>query len=178
VSAGTEVGKAAKALMNAGKLVNDDVVFGILHDAIRQPRCANGFILDGFPRTTVQANMLDKLLKDEKMKLNSVVEFKVPDEKLVARITGRLLHKPSGRTYHKLFNPPKQAGKDDVTGEPLIQRSDDNEAALVKRLSEYHSKTMPIVQHYQKQGLYAALNADAPLDTVWRDLKNIVSADH
>eukprot|EP00494_Astrolonche_serrata_P023112 UN23369 len=144
VAAKTDLGKKAKAIMERGDLVPDDVVVGIVQDAIKRPECAKGFILDGFPRTLKQAEALDKMLDEQNKKIDDVILFDVPDDVLVKRITGRRIHKPSGRSYHLEFNPPKVEGKDDVTGEKLIQRKDDNEETLRPRLKNYHNQTMPL----------------------------------
>merc|ERR1719498_1175328 len=126
VAAKTEYGMKAKAKMNAGELVSDDIVLNIIKDNIFTPKCKQGFVLDGFPRNMAQARALDDLLAREKKPLNSVLKLEVPDEILEERICGRRIHKPSGRPYHLKFNPPKVPGKDDITGEDLIQRKDDN----------------------------------------------------
>ena len=134
VKAGTEMGKKAKAVMDAGELVSDEIVSGIIGEAIEGPECAQGFILDGFPRTVPQARMLDRMLYRKGIQIDKVVNLAIDDEVLVKRITGRLIHSASGRSYNVFFNPPKVEGKDDITGEPLTKRGDDNEEALVKRL--------------------------------------------
>jgi adenylate kinase len=173
VAAGTELGKAAKAVMESGGLVSDDLVVGIIKDNIKAPECKNGFILDGFPRTTVQAEKLDDMLVSERVgKIDNVLEFKIPDEVLVERICGRLIHAASGRSYHIKFAPPKVEGKDDETGEPLTKRKDDNEEALKKRLTAFHKETKPVVDYYAKQGLYSPINANQKSETV----KAIISA--
>lgn len=167
VRAGTEMGKKAKAVMESGGLVSDDIVVGIINDNVKGPECSKGFILDGFPRTVEQAVKLDKMLVDEKLgKIDKVIEFKIPDEVLVERICGRLIHAASGRSYHEKFAPPKVAGVDDVTGEPLTRRKDDNEATLTKRLAAFHAETKPVVDHYAKQGLYSPINANQKSSTV------------
>jgi adenylate kinase len=130
VSAGTEMGKKADAVMKSGGLVSDDIVVGIISEAIQQPECRKGFILDGFPRTVAQAQKLDAMLQQRQEQLNAVVNFAIPDSVLLPRVTGRLVHPASGRSYHKLFNPPKVPMKDDVTGDALIQRADDNEQSM------------------------------------------------
>lgn len=167
VAAGTEMGKQAKAVMDQGGLVSDEIVIGIIKDGVKSPECSKGFILDGFPRTVVQAEKLDGMLSAQKLgKINSVIEFKVPDGILVERICGRLVHPASGRSYHEKFAPPKTPGVDDITGEPLIKRKDDNEATLTKRLDAFHSQTKPVVDYYSKQGLYAPVDANQEADTV------------
>ena len=139
-------------------------------------RFKNGFILDGFPRTVKQAEALDAMLKSESLgKIDQVIEFKVPDEVLVERICGRLIHQASGRSYHVKFHPPKVAMKDDVTGEPLMKRSDDTEEALRKRLVAFHSQTKPVVDYYSKQGLYAPIDANQKADTVKAAIAKIVA---
>merc|ERR1712066_555511 len=128
--------------MNSGGLVSDEIVNGIVAEALKRPECENGFILDGFPRTLGQAEALDGILKEQNKQIHDVVLLEVPEDELVARISGRRIHKPSGRSYHVKFNPPKVEGVDDITGEPLIQRKDDNESALTKRLGAFHKETM------------------------------------
>jgi len=146
VKAGTELGLAAKKVMDSGGLVSDDIIIGLVKERITQPDCANGFLFDGFPRTIPQADAM----KAAGVKLELVLEIDVPDEAIVERMSGRRVHQPSGRTYHLSFNPPKVAGKDDVTGEDLIQRIDDEEATVKNRLSVYKSQTRPLVEYYSK----------------------------
>ncbi|CAG61675.1 ADK1 [Nakaseomyces glabratus] len=168
ISKGTELGLQAKKIMDQGGLVSDDIMVNMIKDELtNNPACKNGFILDGFPRTIPQAEKLDNMLKERGTPLEKAVELKIDDELLVARITGRLIHPASGRSYHKLFNPPKEDMKDDVTGEPLVQRSDDNEDALKKRLGAYHDQTEPIVDFYKKTGIWADVDASQPPETVW-----------
>ncbi|QOU18590.1 Adenylate kinase [Brettanomyces bruxellensis] len=171
ISKKTELGLQAKKIMDAGGLISDDIMVGMIKGELENnPACKKGFILDGFPRTIPQAEKLDAMLAEKKIPLQKALELKVDDELLVARITGRLVHPASGRSYHKLFNPPKVPGKDDVTGEPLVQRSDDNADALKKRLATYHKQTEPIVKYYQKTGVWAAVDASQNPKNVWSDI--------
>jgi adenylate kinase len=164
VSKGTELGRKAKGLMDAGKLVGDDVVAGIVSDAIKSSECAHGFILDGFPRTVNQAKILDELLAKQSVGIDRVINLEIDDELLVRRITGRLIHAPSGRSYNIYFNPPKVAGIDDLTGEPLIKRGDDTEDKLRARLDEFHSKTTPVLEYYGSK--VAHIKADDDMDVI------------
>lgn len=133
------------------------------------------FILDGFPRTVAQAERLDGMLADQKKKLQHAIELQIDDALLVARITGRLIHPASGRSYHKVFNPPKSDMKDDVTGEPLIQRSDDNAQTLTKRLSTYHAQTAPVVDYYKKTGIWKGIDASQQPGQVWKSLLGVIN---
>ena len=144
VKAGTPLGLAAKKVMDRGELVSDDIIIGLVKERIRKPDAANGFLFDGFPRTIPQADAV----KSSEVHLEHVVEIAVPDEAIVERMSGRRSHPPSGRTYHVKYNPPKVAGKDDVTGEPLVQREDDKEETVKKRLAVYHEQTEPLVSYY------------------------------
>jgi adenylate kinase len=144
VKAGTQLGLEAKKFMDAGGLVPDDVIIGLVKERIKDADCANGFLFDGFPRTIPQA----EAMKQAGVGIDYVVEIDVPDEEIIKRMSGRRVHLASGRTYHIVFNPPKVAGKDDVTGEDLIQREDDQEATVMKRLEVYHSQTKPLVDYY------------------------------
>ena len=146
VKAGTPLGLAAKKVMDAGQLVSDDIIIGLVKERIAQPDCAAGFLFDGFPRTIVQADAL----KSAGVKLDYVLEIDVPDSAIVERMSGRRVHVASGRTYHDRFNPPKVAGVDDVTGEPLIQRVDDQEETVKKRLAVYAQQTQPLVEYYRQ----------------------------
>jgi adenylate kinase len=144
VKAGTPLGLAAKKVMDSGGLVGDDIIIGLVKDRIAQPDCAKGFLFDGFPRTIPQA----QAMRDAKVQLDVVLEFQVPDHAIIERMSGRRVHAASGRTYHLEFNPPQAEAKDDVTGEPLIQRDDDREETVRKRLEVYHSQTRPLVEYY------------------------------
>jgi adenylate kinase len=170
VKQGSPLGVKAKEAMNAGQLVSDDIVIGMIKERMKTPACSRGAILDGFPRTVPQAEALDKMMLDEGKPLDKVVALEIPDDLLVERIAGRRIHEKSGRSYHVRFNPPKVPDTDDITGEPLIQRKDDTEVLLRKRLEYYHQYTTPILGHYGKMGLLATLNANQAIDKVWKDL--------
>jgi adenylate kinase len=147
VSAGTDLGLAVKGIMDSGGLVSDDIILRLVKERIEQADCKNGFLLDGFPRTLGQAEGM----RATGVEVDLVVEIQVDDEEIVRRMAGRRVHAPSGRTYHVLFNPPKNEGKDDVTGEALIQRDDDEEETVRRRLQVYHTDTSPLIDYYQKQ---------------------------
>ena len=156
VKAGTPLGVAAKQIMDAGGLVSDDLIISLVKERIAQADCSAGFLFDGFPRTIPQADAM----KAAGVRLDAVLEIDVPDSEIVERMSGRRAHLPSGRTYHVKFNPPKVAGLDDVTGEPLIQRDDDREETVLKRLSVYHAQTRPLVDYYSSWA--ASGDASAP----------------
>ncbi|HQR54004.1 MAG TPA: adenylate kinase [Burkholderiales bacterium] len=144
VKAGSPLGLAAKKVMDAGGLVPDDVIIGLVQDRIKQPDCAHGFLFDGFPRTIPQA----EAMREAGVAIDYVVEVDVDDAEIIKRMSGRRVHLASGRTYHVVFNPPRVAGKDDATGEDLVQREDDREETVRKRLAVYHSQTKPLVDYY------------------------------
>jgi adenylate kinase len=144
IKAGAPLGLEAKKFMDAGALVPDDVIIGLVKERIRQPDAAKGFLFDGFPRTIPQADAM----KSAGVMLDHVIEIDVGDAEIVKRLSGRRVHPASGRTYHLMFNPPKVAGKDDLTGEELVQRADDREDTVKKRLEVYHSQTKPLVAYY------------------------------
>jgi adenylate kinase len=156
VKAGTELGVAAKKIMDAGGLVSDDIIIGLVKDRIAQADCAKGFLFDGFPRTIPQA----QAMIDAGVDIDSVIEIHVDDAEIIERLSGRRVHPGSGRVYHVKYNPPKVAGKDDVTGEDLLQRDDDKEDTIKKRLEIYHTQTSLLVGFYQK--LASADSATAP----------------
>ncbi|KAF9501122.1 adenylate kinase [Pleurotus eryngii] len=196
----TPLGVEAKKIMDAGGLVSDDIMVGIIKDQLENNkackngihgyavlaafspsistkptdmRCESSFVLDGFPRTVPQAQKLDGMLESRKEKLDSVIQLLIDDQLLISRITGRLIHPPSGRTYHREFNPPKKSMVDDVSGEPLIQRSDDNVETLRKRLSAFHSQTGPVVEYYKNKGLWHGIDAAQSPSVVWDNLRKV-----
>ncbi|KQQ86728.1 adenylate kinase [Massilia sp. Leaf139] len=144
IKAGTELGLAAKKVMDAGGLVSDDIMIGLVKDRLKEADCANGYLFDGFPRTIAQADAM----KDNGITVDYVLEFDVPDELIVERMSGRRSHPASGRVYHTKFNPPKVADVDDITGEPLVQRDDDKEETVKKRLEVYHNQTEVLLGYY------------------------------
>lgn len=146
VKAGTPLGREAKKVMDSGALVSDDIIIGLVHERLKQPDCANGYMFDGFPRTIAQADAL----RAANVPIDYVLEIDVPDSDIVERMSGRRVHLASGRTYHVRHNPPKVEGKDDVTGEPLVQRDDDREETVRKRLAVYHEQTKPLVDYYRQ----------------------------
>ncbi len=156
VKAGTPLGLAAKKVMDSGSLVSDDIIIGLVKERITQPDCANGFLFDGFPRTIPQADAM----KAAGVRLDAVLEIDVPDAAIIERLSGRRVHPGSGRTYHVKYNPPKVADRDDLTGEPLIQRDDDREETVRKRLQIYQDQTRPLVDYYAKWS--GTGSADAP----------------
>ncbi len=140
----TSLGREVKAVMDAGKLVSDDIIISLVKERIAQPDCQNGFLFDGFPRTIAQADAL----RNANIRLDHVINIAVDDEAIIQRMSGRLMHEASGRVYHNVFNPPQNSGLDDVTGEPLIQRYDDKEETVRKRLDVYHQQTKPLLAYY------------------------------
>lgn len=147
VKSGSELGVAAKKIMDEGGLVSDDIIMGMVKERITEDDCKAGYLFDGFPRTIPQA----EALKDAGVPIDAVVEIDVPDEEIIKRMSGRRVHLASGRTYHVVFNPPKEEGKDDETGEPLIQRDDDQEDTVKARLKVYHDQTEPLISFYSKE---------------------------
>lgn len=175
IKEGTELGKQAKALMDEGKLVPDELTVALVKDRISQPDCANGFLLDGFPRTIPQADAL----KDAGVKIDFVLEFDVADEVIVERMSGRRVHQPSGRTYHIIYNPPKIEGKDDVTGEDLIIRPDDKAETVLERLAIYHKQTKPLIAYYTSEAeagntVYHRLDGTKPVEEVSAELAELL----
>src|SRR5471030_2481407 len=170
IAAGTEMGIAAKKVMDAGGLVSDDIMIGLVKDRLTQPDCANGYLFDGFPRTIAQADAM----KEAGINVDYVLEIAVPDESIIERMDGRRCHPGSGRTYHVKFNPPKVEGKDDATGEELVQRPDDTEETVKKRLTVYHEQTKVLVGYYTKWAQsaqpgapkYRKIAGVGPVDTI------------
>jgi adenylate kinase len=147
IKAGTPLGKEAKKVMDAGHLVSDDIIIGLVKERLQKPDCKAGYLFDGFPRTIRQAEALE----EAGIAIDYVLEIDVPDDEIISRMSGRRTHPGSGRVYHLKFNPPKAEGKDDATGEPLVQRDDDKEETVRKRLEVYRKQTRPLIQHYQKE---------------------------
>lgn len=166
---GTELGLKAKAIMEAGDLVPDELTIAMVKERLSEPDAQDGYILDGFPRTIPQAEALDGFATIDK-----AVRFELDEEQLVRRLSGRRVHKPSGRTYHVEFKPPKEQGKDDVTGDPLIQRDDDKEEAIRNRLKVYHDQTAPLVSYYEQKGILVSVDASPAPDEVYESLKKVV----
>lgn len=172
IKAGTEMGKLAKEAIDAGKLVTDDIIIGLVKDRIAQDDCKNGYLLDGFPRTLAQADAVS----EAKIHIDAVIEIDVPDSEIVKRMSGRRAHLASGRTYHVVFNPPKVEGKDDVTGEDLVQRDDDKEEVVLDRLKVYHEQTQPLIGYYKEQAAkdssikYVTVDGTMHIDEVEADI--------
>jgi len=168
IKAGTQLGALAKSFMDAGKLVTDEIIIGLVQERIKQDDCKNGFLLDGFPRTIAQADAL----KNAGVAIDAVIEIDVPDEEIVSRMSGRRAHLASGRTYHVAYNPPKVEGKDDVTGEELVQRDDDKEEVVKDRLRVYHEQTAPLIGYYSAEAQnnsaikYIRIDGTQPIDAV------------
>ena len=165
INNGTDLGKKVKSILDSGDLVPDELTVELVRDRLNQGDVSNGFILDGFPRTIPQAEALEDFAT-----IDAVILFTLPDEEIVKRLSGRRVHKPSGRTYHILFSPPKVPGKDDVTGEELIQRGDDSEESIRNRLDVYRKQTQPLVDFYRKKNLLKEVDAGPAPDEVYKKL--------
>ena len=172
----TKLGMEAKAYMDKGALVPDEVTIGIVQERLLEDDCKKGFLLDGFPRTIAQAEALDVFLKENGIKLDAVLDVNVPAEILVRRMVGRRVCKTCGATYHVEFNPSKVEGVCDNCGSPLIQRADDTEATAKNRLSVYDNQTAPLLDFYKKQNILKTVNGDQPLDKVFDDIKSVLGA--
>ena len=165
INNGTDLGKKVKSILDSGELVPDELTVELVKDRLKQDDVSQGFILDGFPRTIPQAEALEDFAS-----IDAVILFTLPDEEIVKRLSGRRVHKPSGRTYHILFSPPKVPGKDDVTGEELIQRGDDSEESIRNRLDVYRKQTQPLVDFYRKKNLLKEVDAGPAPDEVYEKL--------
>ena len=177
VASGSALGRRAKKVMDCGQLMPDDLMIQMISDRIEQPDCANGFILDGFPRTTAQAEALDKMLKEKRLRLDSVIELKVDPEVLVERITGRFSCAKCGAGYHDKFQPPKVAGVCDVCGGTQFnRRADDKEETVRARLAAYDAQTAPILPYYKGKGILRTVDGMAEMDHVTRDIEAVLAA--
>lgn len=174
VANGTELGKEAKKYMDGGQLVPDEVTIGIVKERLAQPDCKEGFLLDGFPRTTVQAEALAQVLADMGRKVEAAINVAVPDEVLIERITGRVSCSNCKTVYHTKFNPPTQAGKCDKCGGELVQRSDDTGETVRKRLVVYAAQTKPLLEYYEKQGVLHDINGNRDTREVFADIKRLL----
>ncbi len=181
VSAGSPLGKQVKQIMNEGGLVSDEIMIQLIKERFQQPDCANGFLLDGFPRTIDQAKSLEQILAEHHAPLDCIIQIAVPEEEIIKRLSGRRVHPASGRVYHLLYNPPKEAGLDDETKEPLIQRPDDYEDTIRKRLAVYHQQTEPLIKFYHsnqsiysKHPVYHEVNGNKSVEEVTCDLDKVL----
>ena len=172
IKEGTEMGKKAKEYMDAGQLVPDEVVVGMVKERLSKDDCANGFLLDGFPRTLPQADALGETIADLGLAIDGVINIGVPREKLIDRLTGRRICRSCGASFHVIFNPPNEAGKCDACGGELYQRDDDNEATAASRLDVYEEQTQPLIDYYNKKGLLLEINGDQEIDKVLGDILN------
>ena len=175
ISKGTEIGMQAKSIIDKGKLVSDKIVIGIVRDRIFSTECECGYMLDGFPRTLAQAEKLDQILSDRNQKIDVVFRLCVPDDMAIRRIAGRRFHITSGRSYNIEFNPPKIEGRDDITGEKLVQREDDKEEIVQSRLNTYHELTEPLVRYYQKQGILKAIDGTGLPENIYAEIKQTLN---
>lgn len=175
VREGTELGLAAKAYMDKGELVPDEVLIGIIKNRLKEPDCEKGFILDGYPRTRPQADALTILLDEINKPIDVVLNLEVPDDELVERISGRLMCSKCGASYHRTFNPPKKEGVCDICGGELFQRADDREEAVMNRLDVYKKQTQPLIDYYTKKGILVTLDGTKGINEVFEDIKAALS---
>ena len=171
ISKGTEIGVEAKSIIDKGELVSDEIVIGIVRERIFSKECESGYMLDGFPRTLAQAEKLNQILSDRNQKIDVVIRLCVPEDMLVRRIAGRRFHIKSGRSYNIEFNPPKIEGKDDITGEKLVQREDDKEEIVESRLKTYYELTEPLVGYYKKQGMLKEIDGTGSPENIYSEIK-------
>lgn len=174
VKEGTPMGLEAKACMEAGKLVSDEIIIGIIKDRLAKDDCKKGFILDGFPRTIAQAEALEALMKKMNIKLDKVISLNVPDELIVGRVVGRRVCKDCGASFHVEFNPPKVEGVCDFCGGELVQRKDDSAETVGKRLNEYHAQTAPLFDFYMERGILADIDGTKEIDEITKEIFNIL----
>jgi len=174
-NSGSKIGLELKAVMDGGNLVSDDIVVGIVEERIFQNDCAAGYMLDGFPRNKVQAKKLDAMLAVQNQQIDIVLRLLVDDDIVVRRIAGRRFHVKSGRSYHVEFNPPQIAGKDDLTGEPLTQRADDNEVIVQSRLNIYREQTEPLVKYYKEKGILVSIEGIGTPDEIYAKIKTALN---
>ena len=175
ISKGTEIGMQAKSIIDKGELVSDEIVIGIVRDRIFSTECECGYMLDGFPRTLAQAEKLDQILSDRNQKIDVVFRLCVPDYMAIRRIAGRRFHIKSGRSYNIEYNPPKIEGRDDITGEKLVQRADDKEEIVQSRLNTYHELTEPLVRYYQKQDILKAIDGTGLPENIYAEIKQTLN---
>ena len=176
ISKGTEIGVEAKSIIDKGELVSDEIVIGIVRERIFSKECESGYMLDGFPRTLAQAEKLNQILSDRNQKIDVVIRLCVPEDMLLRRIAGRRFHIKSGRSYNIEFNPPKIEGKDDITGEKLVQREDDKEEIVESRLKTYYELTEPLVEYYKKEGLLKEIDGTGLQENIYTDIKQTLNA--
>lgn len=176
IKGGTELGMKAKSYMDQGQLVPDDVTIGMLLDRISEADCANGYVLDGFPRTIPQAESLTKALSDRGEKMDHAIDVDVPDEAIVTRMAGRRACLKCGATYHIVYNAPKTEGVCDVCGEKLVLRDDDKPETVQKRLTVYHDQTQPLIEYYKEAGILATVDGTKDLNKVFEDIVNVLGA--
>ena len=176
ISKGSEIGLEAKSVIDKGELVSDEIVIGIVRERIFSKECESGYMLDGFPRTLAQAEKLNQILSDRNQKIDVVIRLCVPEDMLVRRIAGRRFHIKSGRSYNIEFNPPKIEGKDDITGEKLVQREDDKEEIVESRLKTYYELTEPLVEYYKKDGLLKEIDGTGSPENIYTEIKQTLKA--
>jgi adenylate kinase len=188
VSAKSQLGQQVKQIINEGGLVPDDIMIQLIKERLQQPDCLNGFLLDGFPRTIDQAKQLEKILQEQHLPLDFIIQITVPEEEIIKRLSGRRIHPASGRVYHVIFNPPKVEGLDDQTKEPLVQRPDDQEEPIRKRLEVYYKQTEPLINFYRSnepltfetlstQPLYYEIDGNRPVEKVTEDVNAILGVE-